>query len=51
MLLLGFLSDDTIGYDKTELKNISACWFNDCAQHSDLPYILQVHMIFLTNLI
>lgn len=44
MLLLGFLSDDTTaGYDKAELKNISACWFSDCAQHSDLPYILQVH--------
>ncbi|EJD74748.1 dopey domain-containing protein [Loa loa] len=49
MLLLGFLSDDTIGYDKTELKNISAFWFNDCAQHSDLPYILQMWATMLLN--
>ncbi|VBB30267.1 unnamed protein product [Acanthocheilonema viteae] len=49
MLLLGFLSDDTIGYDKTELKNISAYWFNDCAQHSDLPYILQMWTTMLLN--
>lgn len=49
MLLLGFLSDDTIGYDKTELKNISGCWFNDCAQHSDLPYILQMWATMLLN--
>ncbi|CAG9538470.1 unnamed protein product [Cercopithifilaria johnstoni] len=49
MLLLGFLSDDTIGYDKAELKIISTCWFNDCAQHSDLPYILQMMTTMLLN--
>uniref|UniRef100_A0A915Q5B7 Dopey N-terminal domain-containing protein n=1 Tax=Setaria digitata TaxID=48799 RepID=A0A915Q5B7_9BILA len=49
MLLLGFLSDDTIGYDRAELKNISACWFSDCAQHSDLPYILQMWATMLLN--
>ncbi|MCP9264273.1 Protein pad-1 [Dirofilaria immitis] len=49
MLLLGFLSDDAIGYDKTELKNISSCWFNDCAQHSDLPYIFQMWATMLLN--
>ncbi|VDK86235.1 unnamed protein product [Litomosoides sigmodontis] len=50
MLLLGFLCDDTTaGYDKAELKNISACWFNDCAQHSDLPYILQMWATMLLN--
>ncbi|VDK66335.1 unnamed protein product [Onchocerca ochengi] len=49
MLLLGFLCDDAAGYDKAELKNISACWFNDCAQHSDLPYILQMWAVMLLN--
>lgn len=47
MLLLGFLSDDTTGCDKAELKNISACWFSDCARHADLPYILQVCILSL----
>ncbi|VDN03566.1 unnamed protein product [Thelazia callipaeda] len=49
MLLLSFLSDDAVGYDKLELRNISASWFSDCAQHSDLPHILQMWATMLLN--
>lgn len=46
MFLLGILTDDSVSYEKAELKNLAANWFNDCAKHNDLPKILQVFSYF-----
>lgn len=49
MILLGILTDDAIGYEKAELRNIASAWFIDCAKHNDLPRILQMLAVMLLN--
>ncbi|CAJ0574100.1 unnamed protein product, partial [Mesorhabditis spiculigera] len=49
MLLLGVLSDESVGSEKTELKATAIHWFVNCAKHNDLPRIVQMLSTMLMN--
>nr|CAD2168686.1 unnamed protein product [Meloidogyne enterolobii] len=49
MVMLGFIADDSIGFDQVELRAIAFSWFQDCARNNDLHKILQMLALMLLN--
>ncbi|CAI4227638.1 unnamed protein product [Auanema sp. JU1783] len=49
MLLLGVLADESVSRGRAEIKSVAVSWFIDCANHNDLPRIVQMLSTMLMN--
>jgi hypothetical protein len=49
MVLLGFITDDSLAVEQIELKALAFSWLEDCSRNNELHKVLQMLTLMLLN--